>query len=162
MDFVTPRERRNVYIRKIRNLPSQVQALVNNLSEEQLTITTQSGEWTISQIVHHIADSHMMGVIRMKLTLTEDRPVLPAYNQEAWAELADAKGASIQTTLRLLEVLHQRWGALLGSVQESDWQRTAVHPMRGEMTMDDLLEHYVRHGENHLVQIERTLTALRS
>jgi hypothetical protein len=81
---------RTELIAKIANLPEQVAALVRDLSAEQLTTHYLPNEWSVAQNVHHLADSHMNSFIRLKLILTENKPPLKPYDQDAWAVRADA------------------------------------------------------------------------
>lgn len=148
-------EQRTAAIDKIRTLPAQLTELVSTLSEQQLAMHTP-GEWSTRQIVHHLADSHMNAMIRMKLALTEDTPTVKPYDQERWAELADSR-KPLDESLMILKGLHARWVALLESVSGAQWARQVMHPVNGLMSMDDLLALYAGHGENHLAQIQTTL-----
>ena len=95
----------------------------------------------------------MNGYIRTKLILTEDNPTLKTYQQDAWADLPEAKTGALQPSLSILEGLHKRWVDLLMNLPEKDWEKTGNHPESGKLTLDDLLDIYVRHCENHLKQI---------
>lgn len=149
---------RRIYIEKIRQLPSQVRELVRELTDEQLYTHFLEGEWSVGQNVHHLVDSHMNTYIRMKLMLTEERPTLKPYDQAKWAELPDYQ-LPIETSLKLLEALHERWTALFESLSYEQWQRTGYHPEVGQIRVDDMLKSYAEHGEAHLDQIQRTLAA---
>lgn len=154
----TPQQRREM-IAKIRQLPAQLEVVVRDLTPVQLTTHYLANEWTIAQNVHHLADSHINSFVRLKLILTEDKPTLKPYNQDAWATRVDADNPSIETSLQLLRGLHARWSALLESLAESDWLRAGLHPEIGEITVEDLLRIYAGHGEGHIDQIQRTLAA---
>jgi len=86
------------------------------------------GGWTVRQVVHHVADSHLHSYIRFRLALTEDQPTIKPYDQDKWAELPDARTAPVETSLRLIESLHQRWVLLLRSMSDADFARTFLHP----------------------------------
>ena len=150
---------RTELIAKIANLPEQVAALVRDLNAEQLTTHYLPIEWSVAQNVHHLADSHMNSFIRLKLVLTEHKPPLKPYDQDAWAARADADNIAIQNSLGLLQGLHHRWVTLFESLQESEWSRTGLHPDIGEVSAEDLLRLYADHGEAHLDQMTRTLAA---
>lgn len=156
---MTPEERA-VLIAKIAVLPQQLADLVGSLTPEQLVARPLPGEWSVAQIVHHLADSHMNSFIRCKLMLTEDNPTYKPYLQGSWAELPDAAKADISDSLALLRGLHARWLALWQSLSADDWARTGNHPESGRIyTLDDTLRTYGNHGEAHLDQIGRTLAA---
>lgn len=156
--MLTVTQRREA-IEQIRNLPAQLEALVRPLSNAQLTTRYLENEWTVAQNVHHLLDSHMNSIIRMKLLLTEEHPTLRPYDQDAWAALPDACSAEIQPALAALAGLHRRWVDLLEQVPDTAWQRSGYHPETGVVTLDDLLHYYGQHGLMHLEQIRRTLAA---
>lgn len=156
---MTPDERRTL-IARIASLPSQLEALVRPLSPEALVASPLSGEWSVAQIVHHLADSHMVCCIRIKLLLTEEHPAFVAYSQPAFGQTPDATQAGIQDSLDLLQGLHARWVRLLESLPEEAWARTGYNPQSGSVrSLDDILRTYAHHGEAHLDQIRRTLAA---
>jgi len=146
-------EQRKELIAKIRALPAGVEAAVKGLGEEQLDTRYRKDGWTVRQVVHHLADAHLNAFMRTKLILTEDKPTLKTYKQDAWAVLLDASKLDIQSSLLILHGLHERWSSLLDSLPASSWARAGIHPERGEVTLADLLKLYAHHGENHLKQI---------
>jgi uncharacterized damage-inducible protein DinB len=146
---------RQAMIAKIQALPARLEAIVQGLSDEQLDKPGGEGDWTIRQVVHHLADSHINSFIRLKLILTEDKPTLKPYNQEAWAVLPDTTDLPVQSSLTLLKGLHERWVTLFQRLNETDWSRLGYHPEIGEITPDDLLRIYVDHGDEHIEQIKR-------
>ena len=150
---------RAVLIDKIRRLPEQVDALVDGLTGEQLTGHFLAGEWRVAQNVHHLADSHMNSYIRCKLIATEQHPTLKPYDQELWAEMADASGPDVAVSLALLTALHGRWVVFWENLPENAWSRTGFHPASGTVTLDDQLRLYAAHGEAHIDQMTRTLAA---
>jgi hypothetical protein len=141
------------HLEALQALPRELRAAVSDLNPRQLDTPYRDGGWTIRQVVHHLPDSHMNGYIRHRFALTEDRPVIKPYAEERWAELTDARQAPIGVSLQLLESIHQRWTALLGSIPESQWSREYVHPERGPMTLDFSLGDYAWHGRHHLAHI---------
>lgn len=149
---MTAAERREK-IEKIHSLPNAVEAAVKGLNDQQLDTPYRDGGWTIRQVVHHIADSHMNAFVRMKLMVTETNPTLKPYNQDAWAGLPDSNRMPVQSSLAIIRGLHERWSTLLASLPETAWARTAYHPERGEVTMEGTLSTYAGHGANHVGQI---------
>jgi hypothetical protein len=152
-------QERQQSIDKIRRLPGQIEALVSGLSAAQLTTHFLTGEWTVAQNVHHLADSHMNSYIRCKLILTEENPPLKPYDQDAWANLPDAQTADLSTSLTLLKQLHARWVTFWENLPETAWGRVGFHPDNGPMTLADIVRSYAAHGEAHIDQITRTLVA---
>jgi hypothetical protein len=140
-------------------LPQQVTELTAELTPKQLTSHFLEGEWSVAQNVHHLADSHLNSYIRLKLILTEENPTIRPYDQDLWAETAEANSPDLTASLTLLRGLHQRWCDLFASLDESQWQRTGIHPESGVITPTSLLMTYAEHGEAHLDQMQRTLAA---
>ncbi len=150
---------RALLIDKIHHLPEQIAALIAGLTAAQLTGHPLTGEWSVAQNVHHLADSHMNSYIRCKLIATEDHPTLKPYDQDVWAALADASGPDVAVSLTLLTALHSRWVIFWENLPDDAWARTGFHPEAGTVTLDDQLRLYAAHGESHIDQITRTLAA---
>jgi hypothetical protein len=146
-------------IEQIRDLPSALHAALRGLTDEQLDTPYRPGGWTVRQVVHHLADSHMNAFVRMKLILTEDRPTLKPYDQNAWALLPDSSTAPLGASLALLDGLHARWTIVLTGVREEQWGRSARHPETGELTLEGLLQTYSAHCAKHLGHILGLRTA---
>ena len=147
---------RKAMIGKIRDLPQILEGALKGLNDAQLDTPYRAGGWTVRQVVHHIADSHMNAFIRMKLALTEDHPPLKPYDQDRWAALVDSTRLPVDSSLAIVRGLHHRWTALMDSMPDAQWGRTAHHPENGEMTVERILTVYAGHGEKHVGQI-RTL-----
>jgi len=144
--------RRGELIGEIEQLPARLRQLVGGMNETQLE--TRYKNWTVRQIVHHLADSHLNAIVRFRLAITEDRPTIKPYNETRWAELADAKTADVELSLRLLESLHARWVVLLRSLTDADFGRTYFHPeYQREPQLDEVLALYAHHGRHHAGQI---------
>ena len=137
-------------------LPARMREAVRGLTEAQLDTPYRPGGWTVRQLVHHVADSHMNGYIRVKLALTEDNPTIKPYEQEEWARLADSK-LPIELSLSILDAVHARWSAIVRSLQPADFARTFVHPELGQLTLDGQIHLYGWHSRHHVAH----LTALR-
>ena len=149
---ITP-DLRNEAIGAIAALPALMREAVRGLSEPQLDTPYRPGGWTVRQVVHHVPDSHLNAYIRLKLALTEDNPTIKPYSEDAWAKLPDVARAPIATSLTLLDALHERWVLLLETMTPQDFARTFVHPDRGAMTLDQLLQLYAWHGPHHVAHI---------
>ncbi len=145
-------------IRMIGLLPKRLSAAVAGLSDAQLNTPYREGGWTVRQVVHHLADSHANSVIRFKLALTEDWPTIKPYDEKAWAELPDSKSLAIDSSLRFIAAMHERWAGLLESMTEADFERGFEHPERGRQNLATALAIYAWHGRHHTAHI----TALRA
>lgn len=142
-------------------LPEKLRAAVKGLSDAQLDTPYREGGWTVRQLVHHIADSHMNSYIRMRFALTEDWPAIKAYDESEWARLPDARTAPIELSLDLIEGLHGRWALLLRSLTPEQWQRGYVHPQSGRQTLAEavaLYEWHSRHHTAHITELRKSRT----
>ena len=145
---------RKKWIKTIRRFPKKIRAAVKKLNDEQLDTPYRPGGWTIRQVVHHVADSHINSYVRFKWTLTEDTPEIKAYEQEGWAELPDAKTGPIKPSLTILEGVHQRWYQLLKSMSDEDFARELTHPEWDfKLSLNRMLSLYAWHCKHHLAHI---------
>jgi len=140
-------------IRETAVAPEMIREAVKGLNDAQLETPYRDGGWTVRQVVHHVADSHMNAYVRWRLALTETEPTIKPYEESAWARLEDAAQAPVEVSLRLLEPLHERWVKLLHSVKEHEFARTFRHPDRGVRTLDWMLFLYAWHGKHHTAHI---------
>jgi hypothetical protein len=139
-------------IATLAELPEQLRNAVDGLDDYQIETPYRPGGWTVRQVVHHVADSHMNAFLRYKLALTEDWPTIKVYNEGAWAKLHDS-AAPVVWSLDIVEALHARWVMLLQSLSDADWQRGFVHPERGRMTLDRNTLLYAWHSRHHVAHI---------
>ena len=149
---LTPANRR-IAILDIAELPGRMRDAVEGLSDKQLETPYRPDGWTVRQVVHHLADSHLHSIIRTRFALTLNQPTIMAYDENVWAQLADARSGPLEPSLLLLEGLHARWAALLESMTDADWGRTFVHPERGVVALDANIPVYVWHGKHHTAHI---------
>ena len=133
--------------------PANLRAATKGLTEAQLDTPYRPGGWSVRQVVHHLADSHMNAYCRTRLALTEENPSIKPYDEAKWAELTDAKTGAVETSLSLMDGIHSRWGTLLDSLKPDDFSRTMMHPENGPMTLDVLLALYSWHGAHHVAHI---------
>ena len=153
---VTP-EMRIAAIEEIADAPLKVRAALAGLNDSQLDTPYREGGWTIRQLVHHLADSHMNAYSRWRLALTETEPTIKPYAEADWARLEDAAHAPVEVSLGLLESMHDRWVRLLRSLKPEDYARSFRHPDHGVRTLDWMLFLYAWHGRHHTAHV----TALR-
>jgi uncharacterized damage-inducible protein DinB len=145
---------REAHIDEVAALPDRLRAAVDGLTPAQWEATYRPGGWTVRQLVHHLADSHMNALTRFKLALTEDEPTIKPYDEAAWAELADTRDVPPETSLTLLEALHRRWTAVLRAMAPDDFARTLRHPEHGRvLALDEMLAMYAWHGRHHLAHV---------
>ena len=142
------------WIRDIQFLPQNLENAVLNLDAAQLETPYREGGWTVKQLVHHVADSHVNAYTRFKLGLTEDRPTIKPYEEKLWAELSDTKNLPVNISFTLLHALHARWVEVLKNISDEEWNRTVIHPeSKKEISLWYLLGSYSWHGRHHTAHI---------
>ncbi|HET6232586.1 MAG TPA: putative metal-dependent hydrolase [Longimicrobiaceae bacterium] len=144
---------RRELIAQVAATPARLRAVVEDLNEGQLDTPYRPGGWTVRQLAHHVPDSHLNAYTRFKLALTESEPTIKPYDEARWAELPDTRSVPVETSLALLDALHERWDAVLRGMQPADFERRLVHPENGPMDLDALLALYAWHGRHHVAHV---------
>ena len=147
-------EQRADHVARIGAQPARLATILEALTEQDFDAPYRPDGWTVRQLVHHMADSHMNAFIRVKLGLTESHPTIKPYDQDAWVALAD-NALSPHVSLALFASVHIRWHTLLQSMTPEQFARSIMHPENGDMTLDQLTALYAWHGDHHLAQLER-------
>ena len=147
-----------MWIREIELFPDRLKLITEKLTEEELKLSYRPGGWTIQQLVHHCADSHMNSFIRFKLSLTEENPTIKPYFEDRWAEMPDYSLVDTKESLKIIEGLHVRWVILLKSLDFSDLKREFIHPEYGKrFTVGENIGIYAWHSNHHLAHIKLAL-----
>jgi len=142
------------YILVLEQFPEKLKLAVSGLSENLLNTAYRESGWTVRQVVHHCADSHMNSFVRYKLALTEENPTIKPYFEDRWAELMDSKNASVESSLSIIGGIHSKWVVLLRSMTPSDFKRTFYHPeQKRDIPLDVTTALYAWHSEHHLSHI---------
>lgn len=139
------------WLNEIESLPAELQKATSNLTKSDLDKTYRPDGWTIKQVIHHVADSHINSYIRFKLAVTEENPTIRPYYEDRWAECEEARNADVSISLDILQALHKRWVMFLRSLNENDWQTTYYHPENKKTsTLKEVAGLYAWHGKHHL------------
>jgi len=145
------------WILEIETYPTRLREATESLTDEQLDTTYRPEGWTLRQVVHHVADSHINAYTRFKLAMTEKRPIIKPYLEDRWAELPEAKNAPIEVSLNILDGIHARWATALRGLSKQDRKRTLIHPEADkDFVIDSMIGMYVWHGNHHLGHILET------
>lgn len=141
-------------VEAIEQLPELLKKEVEHLTTVQLDTPYRDEGWTIRQVVHHLADSHLNAYVRCKLALTEDSPVIKPYYEDRWAEVEDAKHAPVEVSLHLLKWLHTRWVMMFKNLKKEDWSKTYFHPeSKRNVRLIEVLGLYAWHCKHHTAHI---------
>ncbi|MCA2987007.1 YfiT family bacillithiol transferase [Gemmatimonas sp.] len=153
---------RAAHVARIAAQPGTLAAMLDGLDEHDFAAPYRPGGWTVGQLVHHLADSHLNAYIRVKLGLTEQEPTIKPYDQDAWVQLADASTLSPHVSVALLAATHIRLHTVLVSMRAEQFARRLVHPENGVMTLDQVAAMYAWHGDHHLAHLEQYRTYYRA
>lgn len=146
------------WIGQMTTLPFRLRKLVIQMNDEQLDTPYRPDGWTVRQVMHHIPDSHINGYIRFKWALTEENPVIKAYDEKGWAEIFDAKSAPVEMSLQLLDAVHTRWVYLIRGLSGEELERTFVHPETNTTApLKATIGLYAWHGEHHYMHINNLI-----
>lgn len=145
---------KELWLLELAGLPQDVEMAIENLDEGQLQTPYREGGWTVHQLIHHLADSHMHAYIRFKSGLTENNPTIKTYDEKKWALLNDVKTLPVNISITLLYALHSRWVAAMKDLTEEQWDRTIFHPeLKKDLSLWYLFGLYVWHGHHHVQHI---------
>ncbi|MHA7130499.1 YfiT family bacillithiol transferase [Algoriphagus namhaensis] len=155
--FVEPKdispEQLSEAIDYIRSFPDFLQKATLGLSSEYLATPYRPGGWTVRQVIHHLADSHMNAFIRFKLALTESNPTIKPYEEQLWAEMKDYQ-LSTDTSIQLIELLHEKWSKVLDHMDSADFERAYFHPQSQSLVpLKVATLMYEWHSRHHLAHI---------
>jgi uncharacterized damage-inducible protein DinB len=146
-------ETRAAHVGIIEQTPRQLRSLVDGQDDADLERSYRPEGWTVRQLLHHIADSHINAYVRMKLAATEDLPLVKTYDEARWAELPEARTGPIAMSMALIEALHERWVAFLRALPESDLRRAFMHPDWGQVTIEESITMYSWHCRHHSAHV---------
>lgn len=156
-DIITSTQR-ELWIEDLAILPKQMREIVNGLTDTQLDTPYREGGWTVRQVVHHVADSHINSYTRFMLAATEENPTIRPYEEHLWAELPEAKYAPVEYSLAIIDAIHARLVLHLKSLNEDGWSRTFFHPAsKTTSRVDKVLGMYSWHGRHHLAHIRNAI-----
>lgn len=146
------------WIATIQSFPKEIEKITQSLTTEQFNWRYRPEGWSIKQVVHHLADSHMNALIRIKLALTEDTPVIRPYDEARWAELSDSLNDDISVSLKIINGIHEKWIHILKHLSNEQWNKMYFHPQHQRLfSVKEGLGIYDWHCKHHLAHIKQAL-----
>ena len=145
-------------IHEIALLPSKLEKVVSKMNTLHYDQPYRPGSWTVRQVLYHIGDSHLSSYVRFKWALTEENPIIKAYDQDGWGSTHDSINSDVEDSMEFITILHKRWSALLKGLSKREWDRTFTHPeMKRQMTLKWTAGLYAWHGNHHLAHMKIVL-----
>ena len=148
------------WIAEIEQFPDLLESITKNLTVEELNYKYRPNGWTVKQVVHHCADSHINSYIRFKLALTEEKPAIRPYFEDRWAELNDSQNDDITSSIALLKATHRKWVEILKNLSAHDLQKKFMHPEHGTVfNLAETIGNYAWHGNHHLAHVKNGIAS---
>lgn len=146
------------WIAEIHEFPKRIALATESLSNEKKNWAYRPFGWTIKQVVHHCADSHMNAFIRFKLALTETNPTIKPYAEDLWAKLIDGEDNDLSYSLSIIKSIHYKWTLILSTMKDTDWEKTYFHPENNKsFSLKNVIGLYAWHCNHHLAHIYQAL-----
>lgn len=144
----------------IEEFPTVIHGKIKNLTEAELKYRYRPNGWNITQVLHHLVDSHMNSLIRFKLAMTEDHPQIKPYHEGLWAKLPDYDPKLNMIAFNMLEGIHAKWYTLLSSLTEEDYTNKGFfHPETKELfSLGEALGMYDWHCRHHREHISQAIS----
>jgi len=138
----------------------ELHRLAGRIGAARMTTPRAAGKWSARDILSHLADCEIVFAFRLRQALAEDRHVIQPFDQEKWAATYASRDAD--AALATFEQLRTWNLALLDTVTASQQAKPVIHPERGEMTFETVVETMAGHDLNHVKQLEEIASGPRS
>ena len=115
-------------------------------------------DWSAAMVLSHLADAELVYGLRIKLILSEDRPHLTPFDENAWTERNARLEEDVKDVLARWRVLREHNVRLLESLEDAEWRRAGVHAQRGEMSIRQVAALLAEHDRGHLDQLRRAVS----
>jgi hypothetical protein len=146
-------------LERFRRGPELLASAATGAAGAELDYIPGPDNWSVRQILCHVADSEIVAAGRFRRIIAEDHPPLMAFDQDAWARNLDYQRRRTAQALETFRHIRAENYELLKSLPEAAFERTGVHPERGEVTLLQQLRVFAQHPEKHAGQIRRVRAA---
>ena len=141
-------------LNRLAGIPARIVRAVATRSAIDKDLGSSNGEWSAPQILAHLRASDDILAHRLYAILTRDNPVLPAYDERRWAEIAGYPHADFELSLKVFTLRRDELVTMLRQISVEDWQRLGQHEIKGAMSMFQVATSLLEHEEEHSVQLE--------
>ena len=139
----------------LRKTPSALEVFLATVPEQILTVPEAPGKWAIRDVFAHLADSELMGGVRLRMVLAQDRPTLIGYDQDLWSDRLRYSEVDVRRALEQFAVLRRSNLRLWENLSPADLTRVGLHNERGEESLGHMRNLYAGHDILHLNQLDR-------
>ena len=137
----------------------QLSAALARFPREMWQFRPAPEQWTIHEIVVHIADSEANSFIRCRRLIAEPGSTVLGYDESRWARELHYHDQDPAHALELFRWLRHNTYLLIKDQPEAVWAHTVTHTENGAMTMEDWLDTYERHIPQHVAQMQAVYEA---
>jgi len=123
---------------------------IAGLTRADCTARPGPGEWSIQELVVHLADSDAVAINRMKWVIAEESPALVAMDENRWAKNLFADEQSLEDAALLFEFNRRQMVRIMNKLPAPAMDRAGMHSERGRVTLRDLIVTYTDHLEHHM------------
>ncbi|MFC4321305.1 DinB family protein [Litchfieldia salsa] len=134
---------------------------IEGLTEEQFLFKPSEKDWSIREIIIHISDAELVHIHRMKAVLSENNPVLTAFDQDLWTTRLKSQQVDHQLYLELFKTMRESFQPILLQLTDQDYLRIGTHNQDGQLTFKEIFEHSIEHIDTHIGQIRRVKSLFR-
>jgi hypothetical protein len=132
--------------------PTRLREAIAEIDAAALNRPNKDG-WCIRDVLIHLADTELVRAVRFRIMLTEDTPQLLPFDEALWKRKLNYLWRSPEAAISLFQQTRFANAELLRECDLRGWERTAMHPDRGEISIAQLMRIGAEHVEEHIVQI---------
>ena len=144
----------------LRETPALIRRAAGGLSPEELATPERPGKWSVRHVLRHLADAELVGAFRYRMILAHDRPELPAYDQDLWADRLRYEESDPEESIALFVAVRRANLGLISRATPQERARAMRHPERGDETLEAMATLYAGHDIVHRRQIARIRAAI--
>jgi hypothetical protein len=144
----------------LRETPAALQRFLDAVPARIVATSEAPGKWSIRDVVQHLADSELVGGVRLRMVLAQDRPPLTGYDQDRWASRLGYRDVEVRDAFEQFSAIRRANVRLWQHLTPTDLVRVGIHNERGEESLEHMRRLSAGHDLLHLQQLERIRAAV--
>ena len=137
--------------------PKKLEELVEGLSEATLCRRPALEQWSVAEIIAHLADAEIAIGWRLRLSLGSPGAPVQAFDQDSWVAALHYEKRDLRKDLNQHRVLREANLELLKTLTPEQWKQFGIHSERGQESIEHIVRMTAGHDLNHIRQIGRIL-----